>query len=204
MIVVDDREVRSGICEALAAQRVPHQIAHLAVADYVINDSIFVERKTLADFLESIQDLRLFDQVARLRADKRRALLLVEGSRLPGSPSVRGILCTLAAQWCLPVLRSVDVAGTAWLLAHMQRNPAPRMAPYHRYDYRPKPHISSLGERMLLQAQNVGPDIARRLLQRFGSLHAVLNAGKEELMSVQGVGAFIAGQILLLRSQGEK
>jgi hypothetical protein len=32
----------------------------------------------------------------------------------------------------------------------------------------------------------------------------VLNAGKEELMSVQGVGAFIAGQILLLRSQGEK
>jgi ERCC4-type nuclease len=204
MILVDDRERRSGVCEALAALGVPHQVAHLALGDYVINDTLFVERKTVTDFLESVQDLRLFDQVARLRADKRRALLIVEGTRLPGSPSVRGVLCALAAQWCLPVLRSTDTAGTAWLLTHMHEHPEQRMAPYHRYDYRPKPHISTLGERMLLQAQNVGPDIARRLLARFGSLHAVLNASKEELMAVQGVGEFIAGQILLLRQAEEK
>jgi len=129
---------------------------------------------------------------------------MIEGTRLPGSPSVRGVLCALAAQWCLPVLRSVDVAGTAWLLARMHSHPEQHMAPYHRYDYRTKPHISSLGERMLLQAQNIGPDIARRLLQHFGSLHAVLSAGKEDLTAVPGVGEFIAGQLLLLRDRGEK
>ncbi|MCX7004469.1 MAG: hypothetical protein NTV22_14515 [bacterium] len=149
MILVDDRERRSGVCEALAALGVPHQIAHLAIGDYVIHDSIYIERKTVPDFLESRQDLRLFDQVARLRADQRRALLIVEGMHLPGNPSVRGVLCSLAAQWCLPVLRSNNAAGTAWLLAHMHQDSAQCMAPYHRYDYRTKQHISSMGERML-------------------------------------------------------
>ncbi len=204
MILVDDRERRGGVCEALAALGVPHEVAHLEVGDYIVNDEIYIERKSVPDFLESMQDLRLFDQVARLRADQRRALLIVEGVRLPGGPSVRGVLCSLAAQWCLPVLRSVDVAGTAWLLAHMHQDPAQCMAPYHRYDYRAKRHISSMEERMLLQLQNVGPDIARRLLARCGSLHAVLSAGKKDLMSVQGVGEFIAGQIMLLRHAGEK
>jgi ERCC4-type nuclease len=202
MILVDDRERRSGVCEALAALGVPHQVAHLTIGDYVIHDSIYIERKTVPDFLESMQDLRLFDQVARLRADQRRALMIVEGMHLPGNPSVRGALCSLAAQWCLPVLRSNNAAGTAWLLAHMHQDPAQCMAPYHRYDYRTKRHISSMEERMLLQLQNVGPDIARRLLARFGSLHAVLSAGTKDLMTVKGVGEFIAGQILLLRKAG--
>jgi len=192
MIVVDDRERRSGICEALASQQVPHRVEHLEIGDYVVNDSIFVERKTVADFLESVQDLRLFDQVARLRTGNRRAVLVIEGTQLPGRPRVRGVLCSLAAQWCMPVLRSLDVKGTGWLLAHMHENEGQQMAPYHRYDHRAKRHISSLDERMLLQLQNVGPDIARRLLKRFGSVYNVLSAGKDELTSVDGVGGFIA------------
>jgi len=204
MILIDDRERRSGICDVLTTLSVPCQIAHLAIGDYVINDAIHVERKTVPDFLESIQDQRLFSQVARLRAEQRRAVLIIEGPRLPGTPSVRGILCSLAAQWSLPVLRSATVAGTAWLIAHMHTHDEQRMAPYHRYDYRRKPHVSTLEDRLLLQLQNVGPDIARRLLARFGSFHAVLAASKSDLLAVQGVGEFIAGQIMLLRGQGEK
>ncbi len=204
MILVDDRELRSGICEALAALNVPHAVAHLDVGDYVVNDSIFVERKTVADFLESMVDLRLFDQVARLRADCRRAVLVVEGANLPGRPSVRGVLCSLATRWCMPVLRSLDAKGTAWFLAHMHEHPDQLMAPYHQYDHRAKRRISSLEERMLLQLQSVGPDIARRLLKRFGSVYRVLSATKVDLMTVEGVGRFIAGQILLLRGEEGK
>jgi Fanconi anemia group M protein len=203
MIVIDDRELRSGVREALTAIGVPHEVGHLDVADYIVDDVIYVERKTVPDFLESMQDLRLFDQVSRLRADKRRAVLVIEGTRLPGRPSVRGTLCAIAAQWCLPVLRSADVNGTAWLLGHMHKHREQRMAPYHRYDYRRKGDVSTLDERMLLQLQNVGPDTVKRLLKRFGSLYAVLSAEKSKLMEVQGVGEFIAGQIELLRKGGK-
>ena len=202
MILVDDRELRSGVCDALAERHIPYEVAHLDIGDYVINDSIYVERKTVSDFLESLQDLRLFDQVARPRGGERRAVLVIEGMRLPGRASVRGVLCSLAAQWSMPVLRSTDAAGTAWLLAHMHEHPEQRLAPYHRYDYRTKRHISTLEQRILMQLQNVGPDVAQRLLKRFGSVYNVLSAGKEELMNVEGVGRFIAGQIMLLR--GEK
>lgn len=101
------------------------------------------------------------------------------------------------------MLRSIDAAGTAWLLAHMHEHADEHMAPYHHYDSRAKRHISSLDERMLLQLRNVGPDMAKRLLNRFGSLVGVVNAGRDELMSVEGVGRFIAGQILLLRGGGK-
>jgi ERCC4-type nuclease len=199
MILIDDRELRSGVHQALIALGVPCEVGHLAVGDYCVSDVVYVERKTVADFLESMQDLRLFDQVARLRADGRRAVLIIEGTRLPGRASVRGVLCSLAAQWSMPVLRSVDATATAWLLAHMHTHPQQRMAPYHRYDYRTKRHISTLEERMLLQLRNIGPDIAQRLLQHFGSLYGVLNAEQEELVSVEGVGRFIAGEIELLK-----
>jgi len=54
MILVDDRERRSGICEALASLQVPHQVGHLEIGDYIVNDALYIERKTVADFLESV------------------------------------------------------------------------------------------------------------------------------------------------------
>jgi ERCC4-type nuclease len=106
-------------------------------------------------------------------------------------------------QWCLPVLRSTDAGGTAWLLAHMHAHRSQRLAPYHRYDYRRKGHISTVDERMLLQLQDVGPEIVKRLLERFRSVYGVLSASRDELLEVEGVGTFIAGQIERLR-KGEK
>ncbi len=199
MIMVDDRERRSGICEALAQMGVPYEVKRLAVADYVVRDEILIERKSVPDFLESVQDMRLFDQMACLRRQRTRAVLVVEGGRLPGWPRVRGVLCTLAAQWCMPVLRSRDTNETAWLLAHMHEHHLQHLAPYHRYDPRTKRHVSSLQERMLMQLRNVGPGMARALLKHFGSVHAVLSASREKLLAVDGVGPFIARQIELLR-----
>jgi len=199
MILVDDRERKSGVCEALEKLNIPFKITHLTTGDYVINDAVYIERKTVPDFLESLQDERLFTQVARLRSNGKRAVLIVEGDRLPGRPSIRGVLCSLAVQWCLPVLRSNGPNGTAWLLNRIAEKTGEKATAYYSYDMRPKRRISSLEERILLQLRTVGPEIARALLKRFGSVYDVLSASKEELMSVHGVGEYIAGQIILLR-----
>jgi Fanconi anemia group M protein len=201
MILVDDRERNSGVCEALAALQVCYRVQRLPLADYVVGNSVFVERKTCADFTASMADRRLFQQAAALRKNNKRAVLIIEGAHLPGAPSVRGALCSLAVQWCLPVLRSNDAADTAWLLAHIgyyQEMPAQPMR-YH--DFRAKRGISSLERRMLMQLRNVGPRVADALLAHFGSLAAVVTAPTEALMQVPGVGAVVAGQIALLHQR---
>jgi len=199
MILVDDRERSSGVCGELAALNVAFRVERLPIADYVINSSIYIERKTCADFIASLADRRLFSQAAALRKGSKRAAMFIEGPRLPGTPSVRGALCSLAVQWCLPVLRSTDAAGTAWLLAHIVAYQELPLQPMRYYDFRAKRGISSLGRRMLMQVQQLGPQAADALLQRFGSFGAVVNAAEDELLKVQGVSRYMAGQLAMLR-----
>lgn len=72
IIQIDDRERASGICAHLAALHQAYCIQRLAVADYIVNQALYVERKTATDFMASLADQRLFAQVARLRADNQR------------------------------------------------------------------------------------------------------------------------------------
>jgi len=116
MIIVDNKERVSGIVNEIVALKIPYKTEHLEMGDYIINDYVYVERKTVDDFLMSLKDGRLFEQIARLRRAKKRTIIILEGKRLPGSTRIRGVLCSLAVKWCVPVLRSVDLNGTAWIL----------------------------------------------------------------------------------------
>ncbi len=195
MIRVDDRERRSGICEALTAVKIEYTVERLECADYIVDEMIFVERKTVDDFLDSLSTRRLFEQVSRLCAGRRRCMLIIEGAHLPGRPTVRGTLCALAAKWRLPVLRSTDVQGSAWYLAHIAR----QCRVSHLKNYVPsqcvqRPSLSA-AQRMLLQIDGIGPHLADALLTQFGSVRAVLNASARELRSVEGVGRKLAQNI---------
>jgi len=201
VIVVDDRERASGICAELDALHVPYRVARMAVGDYLVNNTVVVERKTVADFLESLKDMRLFDQVARMRARNARALLIIEGPRLPAYPRVRAVLLSLAVQWHLPVVRSLGLTTTAWSLAHIHSFHAVCAAAGHAYDFRTKHGRASLPARLLQLVPGVGPASATALLQKFGSFAKILAATPAELMAVPGVGEHIAGQFDLLRRE---
>ncbi len=82
MILVDDRELKSGICVELEKLNIKFKVLRLSVGDYIINDNIFIERKTVTDFLESLSDQRLSSQVANLNKDNKRAIIIIEKIRL--------------------------------------------------------------------------------------------------------------------------
>jgi Fanconi anemia group M protein len=199
MIVVDDREVKSGVIEALRACGMSCETRRLDVADYLVNETVLVERKTVPDFIESLNDLRLFDQVARLRDGNKRAVMIIEGAHLPGNARVRGVLCSLAASWYLPVLRSVDAQGTAWVLKHIHDQQVNQAHAMHEYDCRAKRNGASLEARMLMQIRSIGPETAQMLLNRFDSLAGILSATQEEILSVKNIGPFITQQIQSLK-----
>src|SRR5215217_7138345 len=78
-ILVDHRELRSGIPGALKRAGVPVAAAQLPAGDYVLSDRLIVERKTGADLAASIKDRRLFEQVDRLGEAYAAVVLVVEG-----------------------------------------------------------------------------------------------------------------------------
>ena len=203
MMLIDDRELKSGICDELEKLNVEFKVLRLSIGDYIINDNIFIERKTVTDFLESLNDQRLSSQLANLKKNNKRAIIIIEGKRLPGSPRIRGFLCSLASRWYIPVLRSTDLKGTAWILNQLLKHEKYEHESYCAYDFRTKRCISSMEEKMLMQMRGVGPDMAKKLLEKFGSLNKIINAQDDELMKINQVEKVAIAQINILRGLRE-
>jgi DNA excision repair protein ERCC-4 len=130
-----------------------------------------------------------------------RAAIILEGrSRdLAESPmrreAIQGALVTLTLFLGIPLLRSVDPDETATLIllaARQGRAFATGALPRRGRRPRGKPRVQS---RILQGLPGVGPERARRLLERFGTVEAVVAAPAAELASVPGIGAGTAEAI---------
>jgi ERCC4-type nuclease len=175
--------------------------ATLPSGDYCLGDALGVERKTSADLARSIIDGRLFRQVGRLRQTYRRPLLVVEGlcdgAAVVGVswPALRGALVSVSVCFGVPVLRSTDASDSAALIATAAHQLCdPLDIPYVRPGYRP----AGWRQRALYILQglpSVGPRRARALLERFGSVEAVVTADVSALADVTGIGEGLARSI---------
>ena len=179
------------------------RIARLTAGDYLINDEVLIERKTIADFAASLVDGRLFPQAARLARDGRRTLMLIEGPPAASMPdvhphAVQGALVSLAAMWRLPVLHTHDADDSFRAMQFLAAQASGcRERLLRRYDRKPK-RLASRRLFLLQGLPGVGPAIAARLLNQLGSVRSVVTADIEVLQQVRGVGPKKARRILEL------
>jgi DNA excision repair protein ERCC-4 len=201
-ITVDDRERQSGIPERLQGEpAVEVRIERLPLGDYLIDDSLLFERKTLLDLAESIKDGRLFQQGLRLALAPWRSALLLEGrsddlARSGMSrESIQGALIHLSLFVGLPLLRALTPDESARLMLYAARQGrAATTARISRPGRRPRGKAKV--QQQLLQAlPGIGPTRAASLLARFGSLEAIIAADADTLAEVPGVGPRIAAGI---------
>jgi len=79
-IIVDHRESKSSVPFLLKEMGIRVEFKFLEIGDYIINSEIAVERKTLHDFISSLFDGRLFQQVDLLSSNYSSPFLIVEGN----------------------------------------------------------------------------------------------------------------------------
>ena len=187
-IVADVREKESRIFEALRSLDVRVERERLPVADYVAGAAL-VERKGVRDLHLAIINGRFWPQVGRLSRTTSRPYLLVEGADLDGgglsTASVRGALLAVT-ELGIGVIRSNDPADSALWLKILANRPQRRRKVTRAYAQRPT--ASESAEAMLAAVPGISTVTAQALLDRFGSVAAVLDANPEEWLSIRGVG----------------
>ncbi len=203
LVIIDDREPRGAVHDALDGR--PEFVAEtrrLDCGDYWVDKRFLFERKTLPDLVCSIESGRLFAQALRLvEAPGVRPALILEGTAAElrhcrmRREAVHGALITLSMFIGLPVLRTRCLEETVETFRYVvEQGRAVAQGALPRRGSRLKG--KSACQNYLLQGlPGVGPERARRLLEHFGSVRAVMAAERAELAAVGGIGERIARRI---------
>jgi ERCC4-type nuclease len=201
-VIADDRERNDEIIQVLSdSENVSVEMRRLSVGDYLVDNHLVFERKTLNDFALSIIDGRLFRQAIRLVGSKYKSVLILEGTGKDLTETgvrreaMQGALITVSIVLGIPVLRSKDPSESARLILYTAKQiKSFARGAVQRHGRRPKGKRKK--QLFILQGlPDVGSERAARLLDALGSVEAVVTATSEELQSVEGIGKNIAERI---------
>ncbi|WP_181687032.1 DEAD/DEAH box helicase [Halorhabdus salina] len=203
-IVIDQRELDSAIGRDLARREgIETRLETLEVGDYVLSDRVVVERKSVADFLDTLTggDRSVFEQVKDDARYYDRPVVILEGEGLYEERNVhpnaiRGALAALAVDFGASVLRTENEEGTAALLATIaqrEQETADREISVH--GEKQSKTLPEQQEYVVASIADVGPVTAQALLEEFRTVEAVMTANEDDLQEVEGVGEVTAQRI---------
>uniref|UniRef100_A0A7C2ZRD8 ERCC4 domain-containing protein n=1 Tax=Ignisphaera aggregans TaxID=334771 RepID=A0A7C2ZRD8_9CREN len=172
------------------------------MGDYVIDNSVGIERKTANDYINSLVDGRLFDQLSRLKEVYEKALLIVEGnlyralrSRGIHRNAVLGAIITLSLDLDIHIIYTKDEEETAEVIKRIALHKTRKFMSVQP-PRKPKEWDLTRWQLFILQCfPNVGPKIAQRLLEYFGTIHAFCNASVSALSRIEGLSEQKASEI---------
>src|SRR3989338_749406 len=194
VIYTDIRERASGILKELS--EIPDirvKAKQLPVADFLVSDRVAIERKEGNDFITSIINGRIFNQAQELVSNFQRPIIIVEGEifgiRNVHDNAIRGALTSLMVDFGIPVFQTNSVKETAEMIAFI----AKREQLQQQREVRLQGEKRAFGQNEQLQfivesLPLVGPQMAKSLLKKFGTVQNVFNAQEQELKSIENMG----------------
>jgi len=205
-IVVDSRELGSPTTRELSKYDILITQEALSIGDFIISDRTAIERKTVEDFVASIIDGRLFEQISNLKSAYEMPVLLIEGesfqtSRNIAPEAVMGAVASVIVDFGVPVVWTRSPSETALLLLSIARREQSKGERRPRIRMERKPEsLAREQEFVVAGLPLVDTVLARRLLRAFGTVEKVFLASEKELQDVEGIGRKISERIRKLLS----
>jgi len=165
---------------------------NLEIGDIVINKDIGIERKTSKDFVNSIIDNRLFNQISNLSTFFKKPLLILEETeniysiRNIPKKSIDSIIVTLLVDFRVPIIFTKSIDETVEILNLI----------YEKYNKSssiklPKKKLGSENEELEFFISNI-PGInlksSKMLLNNFKNIKNIVNSSKEDIELIDGFG----------------
>lgn len=205
-ILADHREKDNRIVKELIDLGVSVRTAQLEAADYILSGRVAVELKQIPDFVASIIDGRLLEQLRDLKKYFERSVVIIEGEediysvRKVHANAIRGMLSSIVLDFGIPVLYTKNPRDTAALLAVMAKREQEKSRDISLHDRKPLT-IQQQQEFIVSSFPNVGQKTAQALLLNQKTIKNIINASKEELQKIPGVGEKIAERLVALFEQ---
>ncbi|MCS7108574.1 MAG: ERCC4 domain-containing protein [Sulfolobales archaeon] len=204
-IYVDEREKSSGIPDILNRLGLTIIYKMLEVGDYVISDSLVIERKRVDDLVRSVFDGRFFEQMSKLSEVCEIPMIIVEGDlndiRYLTSKwkSIEGALLTAIINFGVIPYYTKDLRHTADVIRHVAEkfSNVSSFKSYFRRTAKPKDEDVRSWQLYILQSlPGVGVKTAHKLLEKFSNVRSVFNASLSELSMIEGISDEKAGRII--------
>jgi len=176
------------------------QPAGLDCGDYDLGGGVVVERKSATDFSLAIMDKRLFGEVGKLKSSFDQPIFIIEGDLYGGRFHTDPVVIREAIAWLtvgegVPLVPSPGAEFSAELMYTMASQAQHGIG--HPIVMRSgKPFDPVNGQRYLVEGlPGINENLARALLDRFGSAAAVFAASVDALAEVAGITPQAAGRM---------
>jgi len=191
-IIIDDRE--NSIAKKISKKNLELEKKRLEVSDFVISDRTAVERKKAEDFVDSLLDQRLFDQLNELSQNYENPVILIEGKNLFSHRdmhpnAIRGALSSIAIDYQIAIIWTENKEETAEQLVSLaEREQKENDREIQIRASKDGTTIKDQQEFIIAGLPGVNTKIAKRLLQEFGSIRKIFTVSVQELQQVKGIG----------------
>ncbi len=199
-IFADYREKSSGILKDLCDLGVNIKLEMLECADYILSSRVGVEVKLVDDFVNSIVDGRLLQQLKELKSKFDRPVVIIEGEsdiyavRNVHPNAIQGMLATIAVSYGIPLIKTKNSKETAGILIAIAKREQSKdeSKDFSLHTERKPLTLKEQQEYIVSSLPSVGPVAAKELLKYFKSVKSIVNASEDDLKKVDKVGDKIA------------
>ena len=201
-IFADYREKASGVIKELAENDVIVALEALTYADYILSSRCGVEIKTVEDFVDSIIDGRLLQQIKNLKNNFERPIVVIEGQRDIYAVrnihhnSILGMMATIAVSYGIPIIQTRNFKETSSLLQVIaKREQEETGKDFSLHADRKPATLKEQQEFLVSSLPGINLTLAKPLLKHFKTIKSLVNATEKELQEVEKIGPGKAKQI---------
>lgn len=193
-IIIDYREKNSLVASHLVKQGFDVEFKELKIGDYIVKD-VVIERKTVSDFIGSMINHRLMNQIEELKQYENK-LLIIEGiseqelysenNTNVNANAIRGFLLSILLKDKIPIIFSKNSEDTAKFINVLSKRKDKEI------NLNAKKKTLNKKEQLQFIIESfpgVGPKKARKLLEKFGSIQNIILASTEDMKEILGIQA---------------
>lgn len=194
IVYADHREKANGCIKELIELGVKINLCQLEIGDFLLSPRVVVEFKTVKDFVDSIIDGRLLEQLKNLNRYKKQ-LIIVEGAediysqRNIHPNAIRGMIATITVDYSIPLVFTKNSKETASFMAVIAKREQIERDKTEFSMHSNKPtDDKEIQEYIVSSLPGVGGALAKPLLEKFKTVRKIFNASEEALQKIDLIG----------------
>ena len=195
-VIVDFHEKNSLVASELINLGCEIEFKHLHIGDYIAKD-VIIERKTVSDFISSMLNRRLINQLQQMRQVQNKLLIIedIEEQELYSSDkenkeksginanAIRGMLLSIVLSFQVPIILTKNYEDTASFLAILAKKREKEINLNFKKKSR---NVKEQIQYIIEGFPGIGPKTAKKLLKEFKTIKNIINTSDEDLQKVIG------------------